>query len=156
MLINSIKNSIRGWYYTPEEIQDSIKNGIMLNSSIDLSNPCNLNCPYCYIEEKNSTRKIRKPHELSLEETKELINDLKSCGVVNINIVGAGEPTIDPHFEEIIDYRYANYRPIILSSNMTKKQLNDEVKFARIIDRWRQCCFGVVLSGESMRKDERK
>jgi MoaA/NifB/PqqE/SkfB family radical SAM enzyme len=79
----------------------------MLNSSIDLSNPCNLNCPYCFIEEKNSHRKVRRPDELSLSETKEVIDDFVSSGCLTINLVGAGEPTIDPHFKEVVAYAYS-------------------------------------------------
>ena len=47
----------------------------MLNPMLDLSNPCNLNCPYCYIEDKNSPRKKRKPNELTLGETKKIIEE---------------------------------------------------------------------------------
>lgn len=71
---------------------------------IDLSNPCNLNCPYCYIEDKNSARKKRKPHELTRDETKKIIDAYADCGAQSIDIVGAGEPTIDQHFWDIIHY----------------------------------------------------
>ena len=98
----SRRNSIAGWFFTADEIASTLSNGHMLNPSIDLSNPCNLNCPYCYIEEKNSARKLRKPNELTHKEIVSVIDDLQSCGAKTINIVGAGEPTIDPHFEEVI------------------------------------------------------
>lgn len=80
----------------------AISNNWMLNPSIDLANPCNLNCAYCYIEEKESTRKIRLPNELSHTEIIWTIEDMHTCGAKTINIVGAGEPTIDPRFEQII------------------------------------------------------
>lgn len=98
------KNSIAGWFFTYEEIACTLSDGLMINPSIDLSNPCNLNCPYCYIEEKNSTRKLRKPNELTFEETVSVIDDFYSCGAKTINIVGAGEPTIDPHFDSTIKF----------------------------------------------------
>lgn len=97
------RNSIEGWFFTAEEIAFVLANGHMINPSIDLSNPCNLNCPYCYIEEKNSSRKVRKPNELTHQETVTLIQELRSCGAKTINLVGAGEPTIDPHFEETVE-----------------------------------------------------
>lgn len=97
-------NSMAGWYFSPETIEDSLVHRQMLNASIDLTNACNLNCPYCYIEEKNSRRKTRKATELCHQETIDVIADLLACGARTINIVGAGEPTIDAHFEETIEY----------------------------------------------------
>lgn len=98
------KNSMKGWYSTHEEIKDALMNNRMLNPMLDLSNACNLNCPYCYIEEKNSTRKKRLPHELTLEETISIINMFHSLGAKSIDLVGAGEPTIDPHFKEVVEH----------------------------------------------------
>ncbi|RJQ61048.1 MAG: radical SAM protein [Stygiobacter sp.] len=117
MIYQSIRNSIAGWYFTEEEIQQAVSGKRMLNPSIDLTNACNLNCPYCYIEEKNSERKVRKPNELTLVETLRIIDDLKNCGAKTINIVGAGEPTIDPHFEEIINYIHSKGLTTVLFTN---------------------------------------
>lgn len=104
MIEQNVLNSIDGWYFSTEEISECLKNGHMLNPSIDLSNRCNLNCPYCYVEDKESIRKVRHHDELSYSEILEVINELHSCGARTINIVGAGEPTIDPDFEEIIEH----------------------------------------------------
>lgn len=111
------QNSIEGWYFTQEEIAAVLTNGHMINPSIDLSNPCNLNCPYCYIEEKNTSRKVRKPNELTHEETVAVIKDLQSCGAKTINIVGAGEPTVDPHFEETVELIYSLGMTTVLFTN---------------------------------------
>jgi len=97
-------NAIAGWDFTRTKICAALQQGSMLNPSIDLSNACNLNCPYCFIEEKNSARKIRKPNELTLDETLFVIDDLASAGAETINIVGAGEPTIDPHLRAVIEH----------------------------------------------------
>ena len=101
-----LRNSFRGWYSTPEEIMHAIADKRMLNPMIDLTNACNLNCPYCYIEEKNSTRKVRRPNELSIEETLGVIEVFHLLGAKTIDIVGAGEPTIDPHFKQVIEFIY--------------------------------------------------
>lgn len=110
-------NTIKGWFFTEENIRDATQGNILLNPSIDLTNACNLNCPYCYIEEKNSERKVRKSNELTLDESLSIIDDLANCGAKTINIVGAGEPTIDPHFEEIIEYIYAKGMTTVLFTN---------------------------------------
>jgi MoaA/NifB/PqqE/SkfB family radical SAM enzyme len=117
MVYQSLRNSIAGWSFSEEEIKEAITGKRMLNPSIDLTNACNLNCPYCYIEEKNSERKVRKPNELTLEETLRVIDDLIVCGAKSINIVGAGEPTIDPHFEEIVKYIHAKGLTTVLFTN---------------------------------------
>lgn len=98
-----VKNSIAGWYLSETEIQEAVSGKRMLIASLDLSNPCNLNCPYCFIEEKSSTRKIRRPDELNIKETLAVIDTFSSCGTKTVTIVGAGEPTIDPHFEQVVE-----------------------------------------------------
>lgn len=117
MLLQNPKNTIHGWFFTPDEIHEALSGNKMLNPSIDLTNACNLNCPYCYIEEKNSERKVRKTNELTLDESLSIIDDLAICGAKTINIVGAGEPTIDPHFEEIINHIYNQGLKTVLFTN---------------------------------------
>ena len=96
------RNTLMGWHFSIDEIRAALSGDKILNVSIDLSNPCNLNCPYCYIEEKNSRRKLRKPNELTFDETIQIIDDYAAAGAKTVNIVGAGEPTIDPHFEDVL------------------------------------------------------
>lgn len=100
--ISSANAEIDAWCFTEDEISGALKGSILLNPSIDLSNPCNLNCPYCFIEEKDSLRKVRRPNELTIEETTDTISDFVSAGARTVNLVGAGEPTIDPQFRRIV------------------------------------------------------
>ena len=99
---SDLLNSLAGWSFSENEIQEATAGSRMLNPSLDLSNPCNLNCPYCFIEEKNSPRKARFPDELSIQETFAVIDDFADSGAGTVSLVGAGEPTIDPYFEEIV------------------------------------------------------
>lgn len=102
---NQLINNIKGWDFSKIEIDEVLNSdNVLLNPSIDLTNACNLNCIYCYIEEKNSTRKKRKPNELTLQETFQTIDAFTQLKAKTINIVGAGEPTIDQYFYEIVDY----------------------------------------------------
>jgi MoaA/NifB/PqqE/SkfB family radical SAM enzyme len=94
--------ALAGWDFDSNLIVQALKALRMPNPSLDLSNACNLNCPYCFIEEKNSKRKLRQPHELSIDETFAILDDFVVAGALTVNLVGAGEPTIDPHFEMII------------------------------------------------------
>lgn len=111
------RNSMRGWLFTDELIAKAMAHAEMLNPSIDLSNACNLNCAYCFIEEKISSRKLRKPNELTLTETIAVIDDFRNCGAKTINLVGAGEPTVDPHFEDIVKYIYGCGLTTVLFTN---------------------------------------
>lgn len=95
--------ALAGWNFDSNLVVQALKTLRMLNPSLDLSNACNLNCPYCFIEEKNSERKLRLPHELSLDETFAILDDFVGAGALTVNLVGAGEPTSDPHFEPIIN-----------------------------------------------------
>lgn len=97
------RNSMSGWHFSDENLAIAASGSILLNASMDLSNPCNLNCAYCFIEEKASKRKLRFPDEMTQAETFAVIDDFAQAGAMTVNIVGAGEPTIDPLFDEVID-----------------------------------------------------
>ena len=96
------RNTVAGWSFSAEDLRSALEGQILLNPSIDLSNACNLNCAYCFIEEKNSSRKVRRPDELTIEEITEVLRDFAAAGARTVNIVGAGEPTIDPYFKQVI------------------------------------------------------
>jgi molybdenum cofactor biosynthesis enzyme MoaA len=96
------QNTVAGWSFSAEDLRAALDGKILLNPSIDLSNACNLNCAYCFIEEKNSSRKVRRPTELTIEEITEVLGDFATAGTRTVNIVGAGEPTIDPYFKQVI------------------------------------------------------
>jgi MoaA/NifB/PqqE/SkfB family radical SAM enzyme len=93
---------LAGWSFDERDIEAAVRGEVFLNSSLDLANPFNLNCPYCFIEEKLSLRKVRKPNELTVEEALLVINDFVEGGAKSVNIVGAGEPLLDPLFRVIV------------------------------------------------------
>lgn len=104
-MYNQLINTINGWNFSKSEIDEAIlANNVLLNPSIDFTNACNLNCSYCFIEDKNSLRKKRRTNELTLKESLEIIDDLAHLNARTINIVGAGEPTLYENFYEIIEY----------------------------------------------------
>jgi MoaA/NifB/PqqE/SkfB family radical SAM enzyme len=133
MIEQNVLNSIDGWYFSKEEISECLKNGHMLNPSIDLSNKCNLNCPYCYVEDKDSLRKTRHDDELTFNQIINVIDELHSCGAKTINIVGAGEPTIDTDFEEIIEHINKNKIKTVLFTNGIR--LYNETTLAKFLQK---------------------
>lgn len=121
------RNTIKGWDFYEEETTRAVKDKKMINPSLDLTNACNLNCPYCYKEEKDSKRKNRRANELSIEETCRVIKDFKKLGAKTVNIVGAGEPTIDPYFRDVINCIYENDMTSVLFTNGIAFESNDEL-----------------------------
>ncbi len=117
MTMKKLNNNIKGWYFSDEEIDLAISQKLLINPSIDLTNACNLNCTYCYIEDDNVCSKKKRPNELLLEERIKLIDDLVQAGAKTINIVGAGEPSLDFHFEEILKYISNKNLDIVLFTN---------------------------------------
>lgn len=57
------------------------------------------------------------------------------------------------YLDQIVENRYRNFQPMIVTSNLTSEDLRGDVRLHRITDRWRErtACERVVLSGESMR-----
>ena len=129
------RNTIKGWDFGEEAIAKSVDEKIMLNPSLDLTNACNLNCPYCYIEEKGSKRKNRRENELSIEETCKVIKEFKKLGAETVNIVGAGEPTIDPYFKEVVNCIHDNEMTSVLFTNgIAFESHNDLIEFCYMKD----------------------
>lgn len=116
---NNRLNTIRGWDFSNDEILAAkSSNNILLNPSIDLTGACDLNCHYCFNENKgNLIQKKRKNNELSLNETIQVIDSFVQLNAKTINIVGSGEPTLDIHFKEIVEYIYSKGLTTLLFTN---------------------------------------
>lgn len=55
-------------------------------------------------------------------------------------------------FEALVENRHANQRPTCISANLSPKQLSEREEWARIVDRWRETCIPLVMSGTSRRQ----
>lgn len=64
----------------------------------EVTKRCNLTCSHCYIDAGRPRQK-----ELTLSETKALLDDLKALGVFSLVFAG-GEPYCRPDFPEILEY----------------------------------------------------
>jgi len=125
----SLKNAIlHGWNFDKEDYIRAHRNEQLLTAQIETSNICNLNCIYCFREDQTDTRKTIKNNELTLNERFDLIEQLADLGTKTINIIGAGEPSIDQSLLETVQYiNKKNIIPVVftngfrLSANMAKK-----------------------------------
>jgi MoaA/NifB/PqqE/SkfB family radical SAM enzyme len=128
--LTDIRNTMAGWYFVDGELSAAIAGNLMLNVSLDLSNVCNLNCPYCFIEEKDSSRKFRFQDELTLEETLQVVDNFAAAGAKTVNIVGAGEPTVDPIFEIVIKAVFESKMiPVVFTNGIRLAELPELVDF---------------------------
>lgn len=96
---------MRGWDFSSDEIQAALNENRMLNPAVELfSNVCPWNCDFCFTESPTRTgRKLSLPGEMTLDERFELLEQLRQAGAKSVNIVGAGEPTIDPYFWHLME-----------------------------------------------------
>ena len=121
--------SLSGWTFSEESIRRALAGEILLNPSLDLGNPCNLNCPYCFVEEKNSFRKARRKGELAWDEIASVVSNFLDAGAETINLVGAGEPTIDPQFCEVVEQVFKGNGRVVLFTNGTTLKNSEVVNF---------------------------
>ena len=63
---------------------------------LEISNRCNLACPYCYVERKDG-------HELSTDQWKTILGDLAAYGIFQVTF-GGGEPTLRDDLKELAFY----------------------------------------------------
>jgi molybdenum cofactor biosynthesis enzyme MoaA len=94
--------TLEAWTFTAQEIREALQGERVLCPSIELSNACNLNCPYCYVEHAKSLKKEQYADQLTVAQIEDLVCRLADAGARTINIIGAGEPTVDPAFERIV------------------------------------------------------
>lgn len=98
--------TMRGWDFTSAEVAAAVKGHQMLNPAMELgSNVCPWNCDFCFTESPQNPdgRKQRLTTEMPLERRLRLIDEASELGARSINFVGAGEPTIEPGFWQLID-----------------------------------------------------
>jgi len=88
------------------------------------------------------------------QKNNELIERLTRTSFLFLDDFGRGYYHDFPFsaFEELIDFRYANKLPTYITSNQTAGSLSEEPKYRRVIDRWRECCTTIQITGSSMRK----
>jgi MoaA/NifB/PqqE/SkfB family radical SAM enzyme len=80
--------------------------------SVELTNYCNLKCPYC-----TSPLKLRKQGLMTRETLDALVRSLDACGRPRVRMVGNGEATIHPDFAEFARLLAGASRMLTLTTN---------------------------------------
>ncbi len=124
--------TLDAWTFEGKYIREAIQGKRVLNPSIDLSNKCNLNCPYCYIEKVGSLKKKKNKNELDYEDYLNIIDKLYNSGAKTINVIGAGEPTTDNNFIKLAEYIKKLGMNILVATNGIKIANSDS--FAKFLN----------------------
>lgn len=97
----------------PETLIDELKRGLDAPICLtwELTYACNLACIHCL-----SSSGRRDPRELSTDEAKAVIDELRALQVFYVNI-GGGEPMIRRDFFELVDYATTNGIGVKFSTN---------------------------------------
>ena len=71
--------------------------------SIDwaITDRCNYNCLHCFHAADNDIQR----NEFSFQDALRLLDDIRSCGIPSVRLTG-GEPTLYPHFRELLKAIY--------------------------------------------------
>lgn len=73
-------------------------NYYIMNLDWTITDRCNCNCLHCFHAADNEIRR----NEFSLEDAYKLLDEAKSCGIMNIRLTG-GEPMLHPHISKIVE-----------------------------------------------------
>ena len=92
------------------------------NILLNLSGICNTDCIYCrkfspLIDINERKKYISGKQFMDIKIVKDALNDAKEIGVKNVLIVGEGEPTTYPYFEEVLEAIRTNNMKFNLSTN---------------------------------------
>ncbi len=109
---------------------------------LEITDKCNKQCEYCY-QNINAVSHIHKP-EMNRQLAEQIIAQAQEIGVNKI-IISGGEPTLHPHFNDIVSYVIYHHMKCRINSNasMTEKiirtvQINrkyeDKLEFQFTID----------------------
>ncbi len=82
---------------------------------------CPHDCFHCFTDKHKKT--------LTIDEIKDVINQLAELNTHAINFLGEGEPTIDEHFFEIIEHTTAHdIQSVVFTDAATKLRDRDSIK----------------------------
>jgi len=104
-----------GYTYDPEDAYKARNENRLLAIRLETNRSCNLRCRYCYAESGEWME-----NELSYEALTDVIRQSKELGVHSIVVIGGGEPTIHPKFQDLISFIHSlNIVPVIFTNTIT-------------------------------------
>jgi MoaA/NifB/PqqE/SkfB family radical SAM enzyme len=127
---------MNGWHHDANFCQNKIGQGEMIHLLAETSNVCDQDCEYCYtvlltLDKPNFHAKAL-PGELEWVERKRLIDEAAKLNTVTYDMVGAGEPLIDPLFLRQTEYAVSKgMTPVIFTNGSILGHKKHGEKFAQ-------------------------
>lgn len=127
-LIDAIERNFKESYFVEKEMLRALgpvcKDAFIgpRNILLNLSGICNTDCIYCrkfspLIDADERSKYVKGNQFIDVDIVREALIDAKKIGTENVLIVGEGEPTIYPNFEEVIKTIKTNGMKFNLSTN---------------------------------------
>ena len=86
---------------------------------------CNLRCPFCMQVDEKFTSNNDMMGKMELELFKKIIDEAHKSGTQAITLTGRGEPTLNPHIGEMLEYCSGKFIEIKMNTNAT--MLNEKL-----------------------------
>ena len=85
-------------------------------------------------------------------DTEETVKKYEECDLLVIDDLGPERMTdwTNELFYKIIDSRYSNMRPMIITTNLTNKEIKGKLS-ERVVSRIYECCKGIQMKGNDYR-----
>lgn len=104
-----------GYTYDPEDAYKARDENRLLAIRLETNRCCNLRCRYCYAESGDQLE-----NELSYQDLTDVVRQAKELGAQSIVVIGGGEPTIHPQFQELISFIHSlDIIPMIFTNTVT-------------------------------------
>lgn len=137
-----------GWNHTRQECQSALDRGEMLHLLAETTNRCDFDCEYCYtvlatVGQDEAFHATTLDGELTLPERLALIDTAADLGVQSYDIVGAGEPLLDPLCLPQIEHAVGRGMRTILFTNGSV--LSSLTKGRAVAERLRELGTTVVV-----------
>ncbi len=97
-----ILQRLKDYVHWQRDWQAGIQHGALpfyspISINLDLTSACNFSCAFCV-----DSKLINEGKSLTLKKIEETIDTLSLQGLRSIILIGGGEPTLHPHFGEIV------------------------------------------------------
>ncbi len=105
----------RGYSVSLQQSQQARDNQKLISIRIETSLACNMKCIYCCWADTGEKPGV----EISYSDLQRVISQTADLGATSVVIVGGGEPTIYPHFRDLLVHiRASGMRPVVITNGL--------------------------------------